>query len=164
MIRKAKLQDAREIQRVLEPFTEDGELLPLTLNDLYTRIRSFYVYQEIAGGPILGAGSLQITWVDLGEIRSLGVKPEVQGQGIGSKLVGACMEEGRELGLERVFTLTYRPDFFARLGFEIIDKAKLPHKVWNDCVRCQHYFDCNETAMIRELNEDRIRIPLAVVR
>ncbi|MCA9774914.1 MAG: N-acetyltransferase [Myxococcales bacterium] len=164
MIRKARIQDAEEIQQLLTPFADDGELLPLTLNDIYTRIRSFYVFQEMQTGPILGAGSLQTTWADLGEVRSLAVRPEAQGRGVGSKIVRACMDEGRELGLERVFTLTYRPEFFARLGFEIIDKAKLPHKVWNDCVRCAHYFDCNETAMVRALNDERTRIPIAVWR
>ncbi|MBZ0253639.1 MAG: N-acetyltransferase [Candidatus Methylomirabilis sp.] len=152
MIGKARLQDAEEIQQILAPFAEGGELLPLTLNDIYTKVRSFYIFRELATGPILGVCSLQITWADLGEIRSLAVRPESQGRGVGSKLVEACLAEGRELGLARIFTLTYRPEFFERLGFALIDKVELPHKVWNDCIRCQHYFDCNETALIKDLS------------
>jgi len=149
MITKARLQDAEEIQQVLAPWADRGELLPLSLNDIYTRVRSFYVFRELATGPILGVSSLQVTWLDLGEIRSLAVRPESQGRGIGAKLVEACVSEGRELGLARVFTLTYRPEFFEKLGFTTVDKSRLPHKVWNDCVHCKHYFDCNEIAMLR---------------
>ena len=72
-------------------------------------------------------------------------------RGIGGRLVQACLGEARSLGIERVFALTYRPDFFGALGFRRVDKSELPHKVWQDCVHCAKFPDCDEVAVMREI-------------
>jgi amino-acid N-acetyltransferase len=50
-----------------------------------------------------------------------------------------------------VFTLTYRPEFFKRFGFEKIDRSDLPLKIWSDCMTCVKFPDCDETAMMLTL-------------
>jgi amino-acid N-acetyltransferase len=72
-------------------------------------------------------------------------------KGIGSKLVKACLREAKQLGVRKVFALTYEPSFFQKFGFGIVDKATLPHKVWSDCLKCVKFPDCDEIAMTLEL-------------
>jgi amino-acid N-acetyltransferase len=92
-----------------------------------------------------------VCWEDLAEIRSLAVSEQYQGEGIGSELVTAALAEAQDLEIRRIFTLTYRPDFFNKYGFEIVDKATLPQKVWTECIKCVKFPDCDEIAMLKLL-------------
>jgi amino-acid N-acetyltransferase len=143
------LTDVRKIQRLVNFYARKDEMLPLALNDLYDRIRDFYVYER--NGQIIGCGALHISWEKLGEIRSLAVQKTRQRKGIGKKIVNACLKEAKELGLEKVFVLTYKPEYFRQFGFKDTDKYQLPHKIWTDCVKCVHFPDCAEDALIKVL-------------
>ncbi len=145
MIRHARIPDARDIHQLLLAFARDGQLLGRSLADIYDAIRDFYVFEE--DGRILGIGALAICWEDLAEIRSLAVASGHQGRGIGKQIVNTCLDEARELGLRRVFALTYQPDFFKSLGFTDIEKSELPQKVWGDCIKCVKFPDCDEFAL-----------------
>ncbi|OYV87526.1 MAG: hypothetical protein B7Z63_02220, partial [Ignavibacteriae bacterium 37-53-5] len=90
---------------------------------------------------------------DLAELRSLAVSDKVQGKGLGTFVVEALMNDAAELGLKHVFALTYKPHFFERLGFRIIDKQQLPHKVWSICIDCLKFPVCDEVAMQIEVEE-----------
>ena len=90
-------------------------------------------------------------WSDLAEIRAVALEDGYRGKGLGRMIVEALIEEAKDLGIERVFVLTYRERFFGSLGFKIIDKAELPHKIWSECVNCVHFPNCNESAMIQIL-------------
>ena len=68
-----------------------------------------------------------------------------------AELVAAVAEAGG-LGITRVFTLTYRPDFFKKHGFEIVDKSNLPQKVWAECIKCVKFPDCDEIALMKVLH------------
>lgn len=151
MITKAAVKDVKEIHRILEYFAQKGDLLPRSLSDLYENLRDFFVYRESADGEILGVCSLHIHWEDLAEIRSLAVKENHSGRGVGTRLVKSCIAEAKELGITRLFVLTYKPAFFERLGFAIIEKGKLPHKIWGECIKCHKFPDCDEIAMMMEL-------------
>lgn len=150
MIRNARMEDVKAIYNLLQHFSNQGLLLARSLSSLYDQLRDFHVFVEPQGGAdrIIGAGALHMCWEDLAEIRSLAVDENFQRQGIGSQLVSACLAEAETFGIQRVFTLTYQPGFFARLGFHSIDKKELPHKVWSDCINCPKFPDCNEEAMI----------------
>ncbi len=149
MLRKAKLQDVKKIQKLVNFYARKNEMLPISLSELYDNIRSFYVFER--KGRILGCGSLRITWDSLGEIRSVAVQKNKQKKGIGRKIIRACLEEAKALGLEEVFVLTYQPQYFKKYGFKNISKDHLPHKVWQDCVKCVFFPDCGEDAMIRKI-------------
>lgn len=150
MIRKARLSEVPEIRQMLAQFAKTGEVLPRTLADIYSQVRDYRVYRE-DDGPIIGVAALHITWDGLGEIRSLVVAPERQRQGIGSQLVQSCLEEARQLGLQRVFVLTTSPEFFRRFGFRPIPKEELHPIVWADCVDCVKFPDCDEIPMLLDL-------------
>ena len=149
MIRRATIKDVKTIQNALEYYAKEGLLLPRSLSDLYDNLRDFIVYQK--KGEIFGVSALHVCWEDLGEIRSLAVLPPHTKQGIGRQLVNDCENDAAELGLKKVFTLTYQESFFAGLGYQTIDKKQLPHKVWGDCLKCVKFPDCDEIAMIKIL-------------
>ncbi|MDD2852230.1 MAG: N-acetyltransferase [Desulfuromonadaceae bacterium] len=149
MIRKAQVTDVKGIQKLLMTFANRGDMLSRSLSELYESVRDFYVVEE--DGVLLGAAALHIVWEDLAEVRSVAVMEDVGRKGIGSRVVLACIAEAREIGLKRIFCLTYKPDFFAKHGFLLVDKAELPHKVWGDCIKCPKFPDCDENAMILDL-------------
>jgi amino-acid N-acetyltransferase len=149
LIRKALPKDAIEIQQLVNYYAKEGLLLPLSLNFLYDNIRDFWI-AEIKGN-IVGCCALHIVWEDLAEIRSLAVKPSNKRQGIGKSLVETCLQEAKNLEIKKVFVLTYQKEFFKKLGFEVIDKSLLPHKVWNMCINCPKFPNCDEIAMIKEI-------------
>lgn len=152
MIRKAKLQEVPEIYRLLAEYSSQWNILPRSLTELYSFVRDFFVYREDTG-PILGVAALHVFWEDLGEIRSLVVIPDHQGQGIGSRLVKSCLEEARTLGLNRVFVLTDRLDYFQRFGFLEFPREQLHPRIWADCVKCVKFPDCDEFPMVLDLSE-----------
>lgn len=149
MVRKAQISDVKEIQKLLITFASRGDMLSRSLSEIYESLRDFYVFEE--GGIILGTAALHIVWDDLAEVRSVAVAEDVGRKGIGSQLVQACIAEARVIGLKRIFCLTYKPDFFGKHGFHLVDKSELPHKVWGDCIKCVKFPDCDENAMILDL-------------
>ncbi len=149
MLRKAEIKDVKEIQKLLTFFANRGDMLSRSLSELYEAIRDFYICEE--EGRLLGTAALHIVWEDLAEIRSVAVSEEAGRKGVGTQLVQACIDEAREIGLKRVFCLTYKPNFFGKFGFRIVDKSELPHKVWGDCMKCVKFPDCDEIAMVLDL-------------
>ena len=148
-IRKATITDVKQIHKFVNEFAKKEEMLPRALNDLYEGIRDFIVYED--NSIITGVCALRILWEDLAEIRSLAVNESFQRHGIGKSLVRKCLKEARDLGIKKVFALTYQPEFFKKMGFKDIDKAKLPQKIWGDCLKCHKFPECDEHAVIIEL-------------
>jgi amino-acid N-acetyltransferase len=150
-IRKATILDVKHIYTLLRDYAEQGVLLGRSLSDLYDQIRDFSVAVDEASGRMLGICGLHICWEGFAEIRSLAVTAECKKQGIGRALVEACQDEAIRLGSTRLFVLTYVPEFFKKLGFDTVDKAILPHKVWRDCINCVKFPDCDEESLIKTL-------------
>ena len=146
-IRKARLSEAEEIRRVVNNYAKDGLVLPRSLADVYENIRDFYVLVD-EEGKLRGCAALHIVWQGWAEVRSILVDNELRGRGYGKELVALCLKEAKELGIKKVFALTYLSDFFRKLGFQTEDKAALPHKVWSDCINCPQFPDCNEVAVV----------------
>ena len=149
MLRKAQINDVKEIQKLLTHYANRGDMLSRSLAELYEALRDFYIVEE--DGLLLGTAALHIVWEDLAEVRSVAVAEIAGRRGIGTQVVQACIDEAKELGLKRLFCLTYKPDFFAKFGFRIVDKSELPHKVWGDCMKCVKFPDCDEIAMLVDL-------------
>ena len=128
---------------------EKDEMLPRSLNQMYETVRDFWVCE--IDKEVRGCCALHVMWEDLAEIRSVAIAEESKGQGIGKELVHLALEEARLMGLPRVFLLTYKPDYFKKFQFRVIDKSLLPHKVWTECINCPKFPDCGEVAMIQDL-------------
>ncbi|NOY68612.1 MAG: N-acetyltransferase [Deltaproteobacteria bacterium] len=151
MIRKATIEDVRAIHSLLKYYGERGELLARPLTGLYDHLRDFTIFTGEKPGQITGCCALQFCWEDLAEIRSLAVHPEFMNKQIGAKLLSTIFDEARKYRIKKLFTLTYRPEFFKKFGFHTIDKADLPIKIWADCITCVKFPDCDETAMLLKL-------------
>jgi len=157
MIRKVTMADTRELHAFIQNASKSGEILPRTLNDIYRFLRDYWVFRKTKKSPIVAASSFHVCWENLGEIRNLFVEPELRGAGIGEKMVALALDEAKSLGVKNVFALTYRVEFFERLGFREVDKQTLPSKVWVDCLNCVKFPDCDETAVMFERGVDRFR-------
>jgi amino-acid N-acetyltransferase len=147
MIRTARMEDVKHIHTLINDFAGEGLLLNRSISSLYDKLRDFHVFTD-EDNTLIGVCALQITWENLAEVRSLAVRAESQSRGIGSQLVRSCLAEAEKFGIERVFTLTYQPGFFRKLGFIDIDKKELPHKIWSDCIHCHKFPDCDEDALM----------------
>ena len=148
-IRKAKLADVHRIHELINHFAQKGNVLPRSLNYIYENLRDYWVAEE--EGQILGCVALHITWEDLAEIKSLVVVESHQKRGIGRLLLERAMREAEELGVKRLFVLTYIPEYFLKFGFKPIRKADLPHKIWAECINCPKFPDCGEEALVKEV-------------
>lgn len=151
ILRKARVQDVEAMHALLAQPGRDGVILPRTRMDLYGYLRDFFVFIN-SRGELTGVAGLHICWDNLAEIRSVVVNPAARGTGVGRLLIEACLDDAVMLGMSRVFVLTYRPDFFSHFGFSEVDKSELPHKIWMDCVHCVNFPQCDEVAMINDLD------------
>lgn len=150
-IRRAKPSDTRSILNLINQNSTKGLMLPRTFAQVVEKIRDFLVATD--NGQIIGVTALHVVGEDLAEVRSLAVDGPFQGKGVGQKLVQQCLEDGQELGLARVFTLTYQTAFFEKLGFKKVEKLTLPQKIWGDCIHCAKFTDCDEVAMTINLSQ-----------
>ncbi len=149
--KKPILTDIPQMQRIVKKYVEDGIILPRSDDEIATNIRS-YIVAEI-DEKIVGYVALHIHSMTLAEIRSLIVDERYQGRGIGKELVKRALEEGRKLAVKEVLSLTYNKEFFEKLGFNEIQKEKIPeHKIWQDCIKCKHFPICNEVAMMKKIS------------
>lgn len=144
-IRKAKLSDVEQMYELVNYYASKDLMLSRARTALYENIRDFVVIET--DGEIMGIGALHVLWSDLAELRTLAVKDGLLKKGIGSQIVKFILEEAKELGIQKVFTLTYQPGFFEKQGFRIIDKDAMPRKVWTDCINCPKFPNCNEVCL-----------------
>ena len=144
--RKPTFDDIEAIYALVNRYAEEGVMLARSRNTLYETIRDMIVAED-AEGKIVGVGGLHMMWDQLAEVRAMAVAPECTRQGIGAEIVRRLMEEGRALGVKHFITLTYKPGFFQTLGFRMITKDQLPHKVWKECIDCPKFPNCDEIAM-----------------
>jgi amino-acid N-acetyltransferase len=149
-LRRARVADVEAMQKLINSFADRDQMLPRSLNELYENLRDFFVVD--GDGDMLGCCAVHVTWGDLAEVKGLAVREDQRGKGLGGQLVQACLDDARDLGISRIFVLTYIPDYFERFGFRRVEKAQLPQKVWSECIRCPKFPDCGEISLILELD------------
>ena len=145
--RKARFDDIEPIFGLVHIYAAQGEMLPRSRNTLYENLRDMVIAES--GSEVVGVGALHIMWDRLAEVRMMAIAPAYMRRGIGTEIVRWLFDEGDALGIEKVFTLTYKPDFFRKLGFIRISREELPQKVWKECIDCPKYPNCDEIAMIK---------------
>lgn len=148
-IRAAAIRDVPEIHDLLETYASKGNLLPRNMSEIYRHLRDFFVID--LDGKVAAIGALEIFTEDLGEVRSLVVADSFAGRGFGRLMVQRIIAEAQRIGLKRLMALTYLPAFFHKLGFKTVPVETLPEKVWNVCLKCYKYNNCDEVAVLLEL-------------
>lgn len=149
LLRKATFRDVEEIFTLIKNYASVGLMLERSRNMLYESLRDFVLAEE--KGIIVGVCALHTVWYKLAEIRALAVASKYTKQGIGRQLVDYLVIEAGELGIKTLFTLTYQPEFFGKLGFVEVPKEHLSPKVWKECINCSKFPNCDEIAMLKKL-------------
>ncbi len=146
LIRPARPEEAPAIAELVAQHAQRALMLPRPLPAVRESIDCWIVAVE--GGRVLACGSLLRYTPELTEVRSLAVADEFKGQGLGSAVVKALIEEARRRGVRHLFALTRVAPFFQRLGFEPTEAARFPEKVWRDCLLCPIRARCDEVAVV----------------
>jgi amino-acid N-acetyltransferase len=121
-VRPAVTADVLAIRDLVENYAGDGpRLLRKNTVTLYEDVQEFYVAE--LDGKVVGCGALHVMWLDLGEIRTVAVDPVCKGQGIGSKILDSLTERASQIGLTKLFCLTFETKFFSGHGFEQIEES-----------------------------------------
>jgi amino-acid N-acetyltransferase len=151
-VEKATIGDVKRMHELVNKFARKGEMLPRALSEIYENLRDYFVIRN-SRGNLLACVALHINWSDLAEIKALAVTSDKHRKGLGSALIRACISESKSLGIPRIFCLTYKPDFFVKQGFKVVDKMELPRKVWAECYSCPKFPDCDEVALVYDVEE-----------
>lgn len=150
--RKANEHDVDGLFELIKAYAEKGIMLPRSKEMLVHSIDTFVVAVDEASGQLLGCGSLCRLGQELVEIRSLGVKLDYKGLGIGRRLVEFLVEEAGQQQIPKVMALTYEVAFFEKMGFHVVPKEIFPEKVWKDCIHCKKQHCCDEIAVLKRLD------------
>lgn len=134
VLRRARTADVRGIRRLIDTYTDGRRLLSKATVTLYEHVQEFRVAVTPAG-DVIGCGALHVMWEDLAEIRTVAVDPTCRGGRIGYRIVGDLIDTARELGVARIFVLTFETRFFGQFGFIEIDGAPVPHPVYEQLLR-----------------------------
>jgi amino-acid N-acetyltransferase len=149
IVRMAAEKDVPQIQKILEMYAREQIILPRTAEDILENLGRFIVAD--LNGEVKGCVAIRDFGNDLLEVRSLAVLPDSFGKGIGrqliNKLISVLEEERRSF---RLFALTYKTDFFIKLGFQRVSMDMFPEKIWSDCVKCPKKEHCDEEAVLLE--------------
>jgi amino-acid N-acetyltransferase len=133
VVRKARTSDVRAIRALIDLYAAERILLSKATVTLYEDIQEFHVAE--VDGAVVGCGALHVLWEDLAEVRTLAVDPEHRGRGIGHLVLERLLDQAREIGVGRLFTLTFEVDFFARHGFAEIDGTPVSHDVFEQLLQ-----------------------------
>jgi len=132
-IRSAKTSDVKGIRALIDSYAPEGRLLSKETVTLYESTQEFTV--AILDGVVVGCGALHILWEDLAEVRTVAVIEKLQGTGIGHQIMEVISERARNVGVKRIFCLTFETEFFGRHGFEIIDGTPVDPDVYAELLR-----------------------------
>lgn len=144
-VRRARTRDVARIRGLIDTYSPERRVLSKSTVNLYEDIQEFCV-AELAEAPavgeaplgprrVVGCGALHVLWEDLAEVRTVAVDPVARGRGIGHAIVGELLSRARELGVRRVFCLTFETAFFARHGFEPIQGTPVSPRVYDELLR-----------------------------
>ncbi len=145
--RPATAADAEAIHALLAAPARAGLVLPRPVSEIRHRAADFLVAR--LGTDVVGTVALRDYGAGLFEVRSLVVDEQVRGRGIGSALIERVVDLAARRQARLVFALTYHPQLFGRLGFEVVAKERFPQKVWSDCRHCSKREQCDEIALLR---------------
>ena len=154
--RRARLGDVQTIHAMITYYAERGLLLPRSEEDVRDHIPRFLVLAEEE--KIAGCVALEPYGPDLAEVRSLAVAEEMQGHGVGARLLEYALAVAKRRKIARVFAVTHAPEFFARQGFHATSRHAVPEKIARDCNTCPKAPTCQLVAVINVVLPQRIAL------
>ena len=150
LIRHANAEDVEAIFELLDNYAKQRLLLGRSREDLLYHIKNFVVAE--LDGQVIACCALRDFGHQLYEVRSLAVDSRHSGKGLGSRIVAHLVDARRNKGACRIFALTYHPALFTRLGFHPVAKELFPPKIWCDCSLCPKKDQCDEDAVMLDID------------
>ena len=132
-IRPAKTTDVLTIRKLVDTYAPERRLLSKATVTLYEAVPDFLVIEK--DGQVVGAGAVHVLWEDLAEVRTVAVFPDYKNKGIGSQLLGALLLKAKDLGVKRVFCLTFETKFFTKHGFEEIEGTTVEPEIYQQLLQ-----------------------------
>jgi len=132
-VRRARTADVRAVRQIVQPLAAARTLIAKDAVAYYESVHEFRVAE--VDGDVVGCGALHVMWEDLAEVRTLAVDTDHVGTGVGGVLLEALLEDARDLGVRRIFCLTFETEFFTRHGFEVIDGQAVEPEVYAELLR-----------------------------
>ena len=149
-LRSAEAADARKLYALITANLQEGHLLPRTLTELTVRAGRFVV--AIRGRKVIGCAELAPLSAIVAEVRSLAVDKSARGGRIGVMIVDELRRRARREGFEKLCAFTHAPSYFIHMGFSIVPHLWLTEKIYTDCVKCPHFRQCGQYAMVVPLD------------
>ena len=133
VIRPARTSDVKAIRQLVDSYAAPGKMLTKETVTLYEGVQEFTVAEE--DGVIVGCGALHILWEDLAEVRTVAVSEELRGKGVGHQILDSIIERAQNIGVKRIFCLTFETKFFGRHGFEVIEGTPVEPEIYKELLR-----------------------------
>jgi amino-acid N-acetyltransferase len=149
-LRSAEAAEAKKLHALIQANLEEGHLLPRTLNELTLHASRFVV--AVRGRRIIGCAELASLSARVAEVRSLAVDKRARGSRIGVTIVDELRRRARREGFEKLCAFTHAPGYFIHMGFSIVPHLWLTEKIFTDCVKCPHFRQCGQYAMVVPLD------------
>jgi amino-acid N-acetyltransferase len=134
LVRPARTCDVTSIRRLVDEYASRRILLDKPTVTLYEDVQEFLVAEDGAG-TVIGCGALHVIWEDLAEVRTLAVDPSARGTGAGHALLERLLQRARDVGVRRVFCLTFEVEFFGKHGFAELDGSPVEPRVYDELLR-----------------------------
>ncbi|MEI7659345.1 MAG: amino-acid N-acetyltransferase [Actinomycetes bacterium] len=132
-IRPAQTSDIKGIRALIDSYAPQGRLLTKETVTLYESVQEFTV--AIKNNEVVGCGALHVLWEDLAEVRTVAVIESMRGQGVGHKILDSIVSRAQNLGVKRIFCLTFETRFFGAHGFEVIEGTPVDPDVYAELLR-----------------------------
>ena len=132
-IRPARTSDIKGIRQLIDSYSPQGRLLTKETVTLYESVQEFTV--AIDGDEVVGCGALHVLWEDLAEVRTVAVIEKLRGQGVGHQILESIISRSKEIGIKRLFCLTFETEFFGRHGFQIIEGTPVAPEIYDELLR-----------------------------
>ena len=133
VIRPARTSDVKAIRKLVDSYAAPGKMLTKETVTLYESVQEFTVAE--IDGKVVGCGALHVLWDDLAEVRTVAVEKSFHKQGIGHQILQRIIERAREVGVARIFCLTFQTEFFGRHGFVEIEGTPVAPDVYKELLR-----------------------------
>ena len=132
-IRAARTSDIKGIRKLIDFYALQRRVLSKETVTLYESVQEFIVAEQ--DGILVGCGALHVLWEDLAEVRTVAVLEKLQRQGVGHQILEAVIQRAREVGVEKIFCLTFQTDFFGHHGFEVLEGTPVKPDVYAELLR-----------------------------
>jgi amino-acid N-acetyltransferase len=149
-LRTAEASDAKKLHALIQANREEGHLLPRTLDELTVHVDRFVV--AVKARRIIGCAELAPLSARVAEVRSLAVAGQARGSRVGVMIVDELRRRARRDGFEKLCAFTHAPGYFIHMGFSIVPHLWLTEKIFTDCVKCPHFRQCGQYAMVVPLD------------